>query len=467
MPGYCKREKCDNENRPLSHLLIEKTPLERWMMKKITGGLKDGESLTAEMIKEYQLDKIRETINLAGSQSPFYRRLLKGISGGDIASLEDLVRLPLTSADDIRENPLQMLCVSQDEISRVVTLQSSGTGGEPKRIYFTREEQEQIVDFFHYGMASLTGPGDRVLILLPGHLPGSVGDLLRIGLERLGAVPVSHGPVADPKETLEVLQQERIDSLVGIPEQVLSLARQRDRPTYLKLKSILLTTDYVPDAIVEILRRTWDCPVFSHYGMTEMGLGGAVECGALAGYHLREADLYFEIIDPVSGMPVPEGHYGEIVFTTLTRRGMPLIRYRTGDVSRFMAGSCPCGTVLKRLEKVRGRLGGGIRLSGDTFITMADLDEAIFPLPGVLNFGAAVEKENEIYLLKIKVKAAGWAGPDIAGRVRLVLESLPALKNAVVRGDLKIKVFLQPVSEVVNKGTVKRIITDSRNSEVI
>ena len=89
-----------------------------------------------------------------------------------------------------------------------------------------------------------------------------------------------------------------------------------------------------------------------------MGLGAAVDCRALAGYHIREADLFFEIIDPDNGSPLPDGETGEVFFSTLTRKGMPLVRYRTGDLSRFLPEPCPCGTILKRLEWVRGRRRG-------------------------------------------------------------------------------------------------------------
>ncbi len=449
---------------------LEKTPLERWMLKKITGGAIDGKCLTPEMMREYQLDKIRETVNLAVSKSPFYRRRLARVSGGDIHCLKDLARLSFTTAEDIKENPLQFLCVSQDEISRVVTLQSSGTTGEPKRVFFTREEQEHIIDFFHYCGLNILDPGDRFLILLPGQLPGSVGDLIRIGVERPpAAVPVPHGPVADPGETLKVMQREQVDSLVGIPTQVLSLARHRDaggRPIPIRLKNLVLVTDSAPASIVNILQQAWGCVVFNLYGTSEMGLGAAMECRALAGYHLREGDLYFEIIDPVSGNPVPEGHYGEIVFTTLTRKGMPLIRYRTGDMSRFIVEPCPCGTVMRRMERVRGRLNGKVRLAEDTFITISDLDEAIFPLDGVLNFTAAVARENETDCLRMEIKATDWAGPDIAGRVRSAVESLPAVKEVVSKGALKVAVSLQQGSERVNTGTAKRTIKDLRNTGV-
>lgn len=307
------------------------TPLESWIFQKI-GSSKA--YLTREAIEAYQIEKLHETIQWAGKNSRFYRTRLADIGKNPVGRLEDMALLPFTTAEDIRRNPLQFLCVSQGEINRVVTLPTSGTTGDPKRIHFTVEDQELTVDFFRHGMSTLTGRGDRVLILLPAERPGSVGELLARGLDRLGAVGIQHGPVRDVRNTLRTMEQERVDTLVGIPVQVLALARLwpgGGRP----VRNVLLSTDYVPDAAIGELQRIWGSEVFTHYGMTEMGYGGGVECQAHFGYHMREADLFFEIVDPQTGKPVEEGTPGEVVFTTLTRRGMPLIRYRTGDISRF------------------------------------------------------------------------------------------------------------------------------------
>src|SRR5262249_28781599 len=104
--------------------------------------------------------------------------------------------------------------------------------------------------------------------------------------------------------------------------------------------------------------------------------------------HLREADLYTEIIDPETGQPVADGIPGEVVFTTLTRQGMPLVRYRTGDRARMLPDPCPCGTLLKRLGRVQGRIEVDLRLRQGLSVTMAALDETLFPLAGVLDFTA-------------------------------------------------------------------------------
>ena len=140
---------------------------------------------------------------------------------------------------------------------------------------------------------------------------------------------------------LNIIVEQEIDCLVGIPVQLLALARHPAAAMLPagRLRSVLLSADYVPDAIVREISRVWGAAVFNHYGMTETGLGGGVECAHRCGCHLREADLYFEVIDPESGTLLLDGEPGELVVTTLTRKGMPLIRYRTGDLARL--SRCP------------------------------------------------------------------------------------------------------------------------------
>lgn len=398
------------------------TPLQPWIARKIGC---PPEALTRTAIEAYQLDRLQETLRLCRARSSFYRQKLAGLPAG-LTSLADLRAIPFTTADDVRERPLSFICVSQGDIERVITLESSGTSGLPKRFYFSVADQELTRDFFRVGMSTFTAPGDRVLILLPCTRPGSVGDLLAQALTRLGATGIRHGLLTDVAQTLAVLHAERATGVVGIPVQVLALvraaaARQFPRP---RLKSVLLTTDHVPDAIVQAVEEAWGCTVYNHYGMTEMGLGGGVECAARQGYHVREADLFLEIVNPVTGEPVPDGELGEIVFSTLTREGMPLIRYRTGDVSRFLPGGCGCGTLLRRLEKVRFRWPGRVALTPTHFLTMADLDDALFPLAGVLDFAAAVSPQE----LRVRLQAEEVAG--LAGAARQALATLPAVQVA-------------------------------------
>lgn len=398
--------------------------------------------LTRALLEEYQLAKLKETIALAFEKSIFYRNVLGQSPLNKIRALKDLRQLPFTTADDISRNPLRFLCCSQDEINRIVTLESSGTTGLPKRIFFTSADQELTKDFFHHGMTVMARPGDKVLILLPGERPGSVGDLFAESVRRMDLLPVPHGIVRDPGHTLEIMEKEKIDTLLGIPVQVLALACYEppgENRFQTHIKNVILNTDHLPRAIVNRISRKWHCRVFNHYAMTEMGLGGGLECEALTGYHMREADLLFEIVHPDTGEVLPEGEEGEAVFTTLTRRGMPLIRYRTGDMARFIPEPCPCGTVLKRMSPVKDRLKGRIVLPEGGLISMSLLDEALFTVDGVLNFQVIIHTDSHPYRLGVKVQAADWAGGEIPALISAALLSIPVIAENVKRGFLTIE----------------------------
>ena len=434
-------------------MTVSLTPLDPWIARKIGA---EGRLRRADL-ERYQLDRLRETLRHARSRSSFYRARLAG-APDELGSLDDLARLPFTTPRDVRDNPLRFLCVSQDAIHRVVTLDSSGTIGEPKRVAFTRADQELTLDFFQVGMSTFAAAGDTVLILLPGARPGSVGDLLAAALPRLGARPVPHGPIADPRATIESIERERANVLVGTPAQALLLARHAAGRA-LRLKSVLLTADHVPGAIVAAVERAWSCAVYNHYGMTEMGLGGGVDCPARRGYHLREADLLFEIVDPDSGRPAADGTMGEIVFTTLTREGMPLVRYRTGDLSRFIPGVCPCGTALKTLEHVRYRLAGQAGLGDGRALGMADLDEALFPIEGVVDFTAELAR-GQPNRLRIDLILA----PDRAGDPRpfaeAALDRVPAIRSAAHAGQLDLVVTSSPYAPSGTPRLAKRAIVE-------
>jgi phenylacetate-coenzyme A ligase PaaK-like adenylate-forming protein len=248
-----------------------------------------------------------------------------------------------------------------------------------------------------------------------------------------------YGPVADPVHAAHALASFGAHCLVGIPTQVLTVA-ESGRSLKLdmdSIKNILLSTDYVPKAIADTLQGIWGSRVFNHYGMTEMGLGGGVDCEALGGYHLREADLYFEVVDHETGKACPVGTIGEVVFTTLTRQGMPLIRYRTGDIARMISGPCPCGSILRRMEWVKGRWDSAITLSPGCTLTLSDMDEVLFRLPGLLDYRVtASQEENRKFQLHIDVHKAEESGPT-AQQILQSLQALDTIQNSMSNGDLK------------------------------
>ena len=202
------------------------------------------------------------------------------------------------------------------------------------------------------------------------------------------------------------------------------------------LRSIVLCSDHVPDSLVRTLHTLCGAEIFQHYGSTEMGLGGGLECHEHSGYHLREADLYFEIVSTQTGEPVPDGDFGEIVFTTLGRKGMPLLRYRTGDISRFVLGDCPCGTHLRRIARIRHRIDSFLPIGDCGSLTLAELDEALFAIPGLLDFRASYLRGN-IPALRIRLYAPG-SGPNPIRSAEHALDSVPVLAQNLAHGCLKL-----------------------------
>jgi phenylacetate-coenzyme A ligase PaaK-like adenylate-forming protein len=436
---------------------MEIMPLDSWVLRKIGAS---GSILTREDINGYQLGKVRETIEYARLKSPFYSRLLSNYPADSI-SLSQISELPFTTAGDISRDSRQFATLPPHEISRIVTLHTSGTTGQSKRFYFTKEDLDLTIDFFSSGMSILVKPGQRVLILLPGTKPDSVGDLLARGLAQIGVESFIHGPIQNVQSAVDEIHALRIDSLVGIPTQVLSLARSGAGKAIPRgmIKSVLLSADYVPSAIADELARVWDCLVIKHYGMTEMGLGGAVECRAQDGYHLREADLFFEIVDPDTGKPLKDGETGEIVFTTLTRKGMPLIRYRTGDLSHIISELCSCGSAIKRIGAVEGRLDGRIDLSNGSILTLPEMDEALFRVKGLLNYSAALSEGDGSDHLELTVHAETDGNSP---KVLPALMGIPVISKALAEGSLQLAPISLSHEGWFTTGVAKRMLRDCR-----
>ncbi|MCD8476687.1 MAG: AMP-binding protein [Sulfurospirillum sp.] len=368
------------------------TPLEDWILERTHLATKSQEALEA-----YQLEKIRKTLYHAKEKSRFYNETLKETDLKTITSLSDFEQIPFTTPLDIKRHAHDFLCVSAHEVERIVTLNTSGTTGDEKRLFFTHEDLEETIDFFQYGMNCLVEKGDKVMVLLPGSAFGSIGDLLKKALSRSNIECVVHGLLQDVEKTAACIEEHHITCIVGIPMQVRYLSLMKPELFNTHIQKVLLSTDYVPDELVKTLSRNGTCKVFNHYGMTEMGYGGGVECGCLNGYHLRENHLYVEIIDPVTGKRVSDGEYGEVVFTTLNRQAMPLIRYKTGDTARFVTKPCGCGTFLRTMEKVRGRMENKITINGCE-VHLRELDEIILSYDEVMDYKAEYFGENTLHV---------------------------------------------------------------------
>ena len=351
------------------------------MISKLDGYMAEKMGLAAHQpdraaIEQWQLAQFNQLLLWCKANSAFYADYPSYVD-----RLADVSKLPFVTAQDIALRGDELCCVSQSQISRVVTMQTSGTSGQRKRLYFSEADQQSTVDFFACGLSELHGPDDRCMILMPGHHPGGMSDLIARALKKIGAVPIHCGNDRTFSEMAELLAAHQVTTLVGSPVQILSLARYLQAcqlPHH--IKAALVSSDYLPEAVRKAIAITLHCAVYDHYGITEAGLGFSIECSAHSGLHIRENDLLVEIIDPDTGQPVPDVQWGEMVFTTLTRQAMPLIRYRTGDRARLLAQPCPCGSVVKRMDKIAGRLG-----QAQQRYTMPILDEALFGLQEIVD----------------------------------------------------------------------------------
>lgn len=288
-----------------------------------------------------------------------------------------------TTPEDLIARPADFVKVSQGEVKRIVSLRSSGSTGPAKRLFFSTGDLERTIEFFRSGMSQIARPGDRVAAVIGSLSPDGLGRLLEEGLRRLGTEPLLLGAVRDYGETVSALREFRPHTIVGLPVQIrrLCLLAPELRP-----RTVLLSGDYLAESLRDTLERLWGCAVFDHYGLTESGLGFAVQCPVLEGRHIRGDELEVEIVEPGTDQVLPAGQWGEIVFTTLRREAMPLRRYRTGDYGRLLPGACPCGYTGPRLDRVLGRLTERAKP-----ISIYALDERLLGWDELYDYAASLE----------------------------------------------------------------------------
>jgi len=410
--------------------------------------------LSRYSLEQGQMTALRRTLHHAVAGSPWYRKRLKGLDIERLHNMTDLTTLPMMNVSDLYENGLELLAVSQSRVARIVTLQTSGSTGNAKRLYFTETDLAATGEFFFEGMQSLIGNNDTVLVLLPFSPPDSVGDLLLHALRNGGIKAEGQWPPDDT--TTETIRLQRPTCLVGLPQHLLAVAEQIGPGI---IHSMLLCSDYAAPALRRRIEAACGCTTFLHYGATETGLGGAVECATHNGCHIRESDLLVEIIDPASGLPLPDGRQGEIVITTLGRQAMPLLRYRTGDSAALLRSTCPCGGVTARLVDVRGRLQGCLLPCGDPLHSQ-DLDDILYHIPGLLDYRLILDGKEPLLHGEI---VATTGADSLIEDFRQKLLRVPTIHASLAAGRLRLG-KIRRVAHFTPTHTVKRTILDLRST---
>ncbi len=415
---------------------MDLTPLDAWIAHRIG---QPGKRVCRETIERFQLKALGDVIEYARQRSPFYRQHLDGVPS-TFTDMSAWSSVPFIDDDNLRQDGQGMVCTSMGDISRIVTLFTSGSTGEPKRIFFTDRDLEIMLDFFYSGMFPILGSRKSLVTLMPGSRPATVGDLLDKALTPEGVNCVDYGFLNDPQEAWDCILEQKASCVIGLPSQVLALARWvaiHNKLEESPITRVLVSGEPAPQWLSQAIGDIFNCDVFVHYGMTETGFGGAVECDAHDGLHIREADLYIEIIEPTSGNTVPLGEAGEIVVSTLNRQGMPLIRYRTGDFARLLPGKCACGSLVQRLERVRSR--SKKRTLADAKIDLSDLDSAVLTHSDIITFVPTLTYGQNSALLRLDV-ASSRTDDMFRHEIVLRLKSILDLAQLMDTGNIKIEI---------------------------
>lgn len=339
------------------------------------------ETLTRKEIETVQLFKLNRLLLREKKRAGFYRNLPEHLN-----RLSELASLPFTTEADLSRNAPSLLLTSQRDISRILSDATSGTTGLPKRVFYTDGDLENTVQLYMAGLGELIFPGNTVMICFPFSGPNGLGELIAEAVTRLGAKSLKLGTSCTYGELNSVLGAALPEVYVGMPVPFLGLLRTCGRKS---LRRALVSGDACPETVTRSCEELLGTKLFPHYGSREMGMAGAITCPAHSGMHLRENHIIAEIVSP-DGKPLPIGETGELVITTIGMEALPLIRYRTGDYTRILPGSCPCGSETLRLDRIWRE---------SPSLSMPSLDEVVFSLQEVVDYRA--EKNGESILLTV------------------------------------------------------------------
>ena len=315
---------------------------------------------TDEELKNHQLNKLKWTVKHAYNGSSAYKKKIDdaGIQPGDIHSLDDLRHLPFTTATDLQEGyPFPLLSVPFAKVVRIHA--SSGTTGKRKVLCYTQKDIDDWTHFFArcYEMAGLTSE-DRIQIAV-GYGVWTAGISFQMGCEAFGAMAIPAGP-GNLDMQCQFLVDFQTTAIMCTASMGLLMAEEVNRrglKNRINLKKMTIGSERSSDAMRKRIRDLLDLDdMFDVPGMTELyGPGTGLDCIYHTGIHYW-ADYYIlEILDPNTLDPVSEGEIGEMVVTTLEKEGVPLIRYRTRDLTKMIPGQCPCGSILPRHDRILGR----------------------------------------------------------------------------------------------------------------
>lgn len=372
------------------------------------------ETMPRDELEALQLERLKETVKRVYDKVPPYRKKMEeaNVKPEDIKTLKDLAKLPFVTKQDMRDNyPFGLFAVDRDSLVRIHA--SSGTTGKPTVVGYTENDLKTWTECVSR-IACMGGASshDTAQICFGyGMFTGALG--LHYGLEKIGAaiVPSSTG---NSQKQIMYMQDFETSLLVATPSYALRLAEVAnemgvDPAKDLKVKIALVGSELLTDAMREEMHKVWgkDILITSNYGMSElMGPGVSGECLMHCGMHINEDYFIPEIIDPKTGEVLPEGEQGELVITCIKKEGLPLIRYRTKDITRLFYEKCKCGRTFCRMENLSGRSDDMLKIRGVN-VFPSQIEEVILSFDELgPHYEIILEREGYLDKMTIKVELA-------------------------------------------------------------
>lgn len=419
------------------------------------------ERMDSAQTEQLQLERLQTTVNRAYRNVPFYHRKFESlnIAPEDVQSLADVAKLPLTTKDDLRDGyPYQMFAVPMREIVRIHS--SSGATSKPVVVGYTRSDLDHWAELVARVMSAAGVTHDDVVQIAfdYGLFTGGFG--MHYGAERLGAsvIPVSAG---NTERQIQIMQDFRSTALVSTASYALYMIALMDKlgvpPAGLCLRVGLFGGEPMSEKTRAQIESRLGIVATDNYGISAvMGPGIAGECELKDGLHINEDHFYVEVIDPDTLEPLPEGEEGEIVITTLTKEGLPMIRYRTCDVSSIRREPCKCGRTTARMAPVRRRTDDMVIVRGVN-VYPSEVRTLLYDIEHVEpRYQIVIERENGLDYLELKVELSPEMISDQMHRLLELEDTIKQRVHAVI--GLTPRVRLVEPKTLENIGPSQRVV---------
>lgn len=424
---------------------------------------KETECLDYDDMQDLQGKKLIETVNRCYNNVPFYKSLFdsKGLLPSDITSIKDICKMPFTNREDVISNsPYGLFAVPLKDVVRIHA--SSGTHGKPKIVGYTTNDLETWSNSVIRGMKAVGVSSDNIVQISFGYglFTGGLG--FHFGVEKMGAtvVPTSTG---NTKTQLDVMTDLGSTVLVCTPSYAMHIGEEiinrGINPDKIKIRKIITGAEPSTEEMRKQLQSLFSAKVYDTYGLAEVtGPGVAFECEETSGLHINE-DYYFpEIIDPKTGEVLPYGQEGELVFTTLQKQAVPLLRYRTGDISCLYKEKCGCGRTLVKMKKPVGRTDDMLIIKGVN-VFPSQIETVLFENANVSNYQIVVTRTNYMDILKVYLEVFN-NDHNIEQNAKKEQQLKVKLKEALgIKAEVRI--VDNGVLDVV-KGKAKRVIDNRK-----